>query len=285
MNLKAYAKINLGLRILRKREDGFHDIETVFHRVNVFDEIALEPSNTLSMECTDTNIPTDERNLCMRAARLLQQETRAIRGVHIHLKKHIPAGAGLGGGSSDAASTLLGLNAFWNLNLSHEMLKSLAIKLGADVSYFLRNGSAYATGRGELLDYFSLNIPYWIVVAYPNIHVTTSWAYQNTHITHPTSHIPLEEIVLNHLTDPLQLTQLLHNDFEPLVLTAHPAISRLKNVLYTSGAVFAQMSGSGSSVYGFFTSEQAASGAVDALRKEHRVFLTPPNFQPPPLLF
>src|SRR5258706_4715892 len=132
MNLRAYAKINLGLRILRKREDGYHDIEPVFHRVNIFDEIALESSNTISMECTEASIPTDERNLCMKAALLLQRETRAIRGTRMILKKQIPVGAGLGGGSSDAAAVLLGLNKLWQLNLSQEMLHALALTLGAD---------------------------------------------------------------------------------------------------------------------------------------------------------
>ncbi|MBI1803058.1 MAG: 4-(cytidine 5'-diphospho)-2-C-methyl-D-erythritol kinase [Ignavibacteriae bacterium] len=288
MNLKAYAKINLGLRILRKREDGYHDIETIFHRVNIFDEIALSPSNTISMECSDASIPTDERNLCIKTARLLEHESRAIRGVQIILKKDIPVGAGLGGGSSDAAAVLLGLNKLWQLNLSHEMLRSLALTLGADVPYFLRSGSAFATGRGEILEYFSLDVPYWIVLVCPNIHVSTAWAYQNTHITYRTPvvsgveplHISLKEIVLNHITYPKKLQTHLHNDFEPLVFATHKSVSHVKDTLIADGAVFAQMSGSGSSVYGFFTSEQQARAVMNEFGRRCRVFLTPPNFRP-----
>ena len=286
MNFKAYAKINLGLHILRKREDGFHDIETVFHRVNIFDEITLEPANTISMKYSDAGLPTDERNLCMKAARLLVEETRAIRGVQIHLKKQIPVGAGLGGGSSDAAVVLLGLNKLWQLNLSHEMLQSIALKLGSDVPFFLKSGSAHATGRGERLEYFSLNIPYWIVVMYPNIHISTAWAYQNTCIPKhepvvsgdELSQTSLKEVVLTSINNPQQLAESLHNDFEPLVLAIHKPIALLKESFLENDALFAQMSGSGSSVYGFFDSEPSARSFMTKTDKQYRAFLTPPGF-------
>ncbi|MBI4811284.1 MAG: 4-(cytidine 5'-diphospho)-2-C-methyl-D-erythritol kinase [Ignavibacteriales bacterium] len=181
MTLKAYAKINLGLRILRKRDDGYHDIDTVFHRVDLYDEIYLEPSSTIKVFSNESNLPTDEGNLCIRAAQLLREYSGIEKGVNISLTKNIPIGAGLGGGSSDAAATLIGLTKFWEVDVSQIDLYKLALQLGSDVPYFLKFGTAHATGRGEILDYFDINIPHWIVIVYPNIHISTAWAYQEIH--------------------------------------------------------------------------------------------------------
>src|SRR5713101_267279 len=197
--LKSYAKINLGLRILRKREDGYHDIETVFHRVNIFDEIELSTWVGISLTCNNREVPANDNNLCVRAATLLGETYGVGEGVHIQLTKCIPIGAGLGGGSSDAASTLLGLNLFWNLNLGKEKLAPLALELGADVPYFLNEGSAYATGRGEKLEYLDVDVPHWILIVYPNIHISTAWAFKNAPIPNRQSPISLREILLDNL--------------------------------------------------------------------------------------
>jgi len=301
---KAYAKINLGLRILRKREDGYHDIETIFHRINLFDEIALEPSSTISLICTDPPLPTDQpvpiptgredlagdRNLCIRAAQLIQQFCNTKQGVHISLMKHIPVGAGLGGGSSDAAATLKGIIELWHINISEKALHSIALQLGSDVSYFLRQGTAYATGRGEVLEYFDLDLPYWIVVVYPIIPISTAWAYQQTQIQNLSakggsasggkSQIPLKQIFLENINDPRRLITLLRNDFEPLILRTYEPVAQIKQALYNAGAEFAQLTGSGSAVYGLFSNEQYAEEATKQLRKEYQVFITPPHFHP-----
>ena len=176
--IRAYAKINLGLRILRKRADGYHDIETIFYRIQPYDEIVLELSHGISLVCNNSELPTDEGNLCVRAAGMLQQHYDIIERVHISLKKSIPVGAGLGGGSSDAASVLTGLVELWKLPASENDLRSFAVQLGSDVPYFLEPGTAYGTGRGEKLDYFDFDFPYWIVLVYPNIHISTAWAYR-----------------------------------------------------------------------------------------------------------
>lgn len=279
--LRAYAKINLGLRILRKREDGYHDIETIFHRVNLYDEITFEQAPEISLTSTGIDVPVNDDHLCLRAARLLQSEQRVQSGVRIMLNKKIPVGAGLGGGSSDAAATLIGLNSLWQLGLSHELLSSLALRLGSDVPYFLKPGSATATGRGELLEYFDLDLPYWIVLVYPDLHISTAWAYGAMHIGHRTSNISLKQILLENMNDPRRLPLLLPNDFEPLVLRTHEPVARVKKMLYDRGAVFAQMSGSGSSVYGLFRDENDAIGAADEFRQQFPVFVTPPHFQVP----
>lgn len=278
LTLKAYAKINFGLRILRKREDGYHDIETVFHRINVYDELTFELSPIITLRCSQAELPTDERNLCIRAAQLLQKRFCIRHGVSIFLKKNIPVGAGLGGGSSDAATTLLSLVQLWDISVSNEELYMLALQLGSDVPYFLQLGTAYATGRGEILDYFDLTVPYWIVVVYPDIHISTNWAYRSIQVGQRKSQITIKAILLEHINKPNFLVELLQNDFEPLVQRLHPVIYSVKKSLYDAGAVFTQMSGSGSAVYGLFSDESLARNLVDKLRKKYQVFITPPNF-------
>ena len=294
MITRAYAKINLGLRILHKRDDGYHDIETVFHRINLYDEITLESSSAVSLSCSRHDLPTDDSNLCVRAAALLQKTLNIRQGVHLTLRKNIPVGAGLGGGSSDAAAVLTTLPAWWNETLDNKTLSDLALQLGADVPYFLNPGTAYATGKGEQLDYFAFDVPYWILVVYPGFHISTTWAYENVQtengkgkrenldppIGRLKSEIPLKNILLENIKNPRMLMNLLHNDFEALVLRTHGEVAKVKKALYDAGSVFAQMSGSGSSVYGLFRSETETQAAGDELRKRYQVFVTEPDFAP-----
>jgi 4-diphosphocytidyl-2-C-methyl-D-erythritol kinase len=278
--LKAYAKINIGLHILGKRTDGYHDIETVFHRVNPYDEIIIEPSASVTLTCTDPALPTDDRNLCIRAAQLLKKYTGENRGAAITLEKNIPIGAGLGGGSSDAAATLLGLTKLWDLNIDEATLRTLAFQLGSDVPYFLKEGSAHACGRGEILEYFHLPLPYWIIVVYPNIHISTAWAYNQFRENHKHGQLEssgsLREAILAHMQDPQELAKFIFNDFEPVVLHQNETMRFCKISLYAAGAKFAQMSGSGSAFYGFFTDEAAAFTAAESFSKKYKVFITPP---------
>src|SRR5258708_16357710 len=149
LTVRAYAKINLGLRILGERDDGYHDLETVFHRIDLYDELELETSDRISVECIPEGLPTDERNLCVRAALLLRDYLREEDGVKMLLRKNVPSGAGLGGGSADAAATLIGLVRLRHAEIPFEQLRSIALKLGSDVPYFLQQDAAYAGGRGE----------------------------------------------------------------------------------------------------------------------------------------
>jgi 4-diphosphocytidyl-2-C-methyl-D-erythritol kinase len=279
---KAYAKINLGLRILRRRSDGYHDIETVFHRIDLFDEITFEPSESISLATTDPTVPSDDHNLCVRAALALRYSTGVHWGASMRLTKRIPAGAGLGGGSSDAAATLLALRKLWNLDVPESELIRIALTLGSDVPYFLRAGTAYATGRGEALEYFTLELPYWVLVVFPGIPVSTAWAYQNMDVAglsrRPPATSSLRHIVSECATDPARLAMHLGNDFEPLILKAYPAVAQLKQVLSGYGADLALLSGSGSSVFGLYRREADARAAGDRLAQSYSVFLTPPNF-------
>lgn len=277
---KAYAKINLGLRILGKREDGFHEIETVFYRINLYDDLTFAPSSDISFTSDNPHLPLDDENLCVRAARLLQTFCGISEGAKIHLAKRIPVGAGLGGGSSDAATTLLALQELWKTGLRFEELHSLAMQLGSDVPYFLREGSAVGKGRGEVLEYFPLDLPYWIVLVTPPLHVSTAWAYSNVASRNSQVEITLREVVSNYILDPVELQRLLKNDFETNVFRMYKQILEIKESLYQTGAVFAQLSGSGSSVYGFYSGEQEARSAAALLRKQRSVILTPPHFFP-----
>ncbi|MDP2209612.1 MAG: 4-(cytidine 5'-diphospho)-2-C-methyl-D-erythritol kinase [Bacteroidota bacterium] len=280
MKVKAFAKINLGLRILRKREDGYHDIETVFHRINLFDKVEFSTADIISMECDNPEIPIDDNNLCIRAAGLLKLKFRINKGVHIRLQKNIPVGAGLGGGSSDAAAVLLHLPKFWGYEINNSELKEIATRLGSDVSYFLEVGTAYATGRGEKLEYFKLDIPYWILLVYPNVGVSTVWAYKNVNIKSQKKTTNLMNDLIENIHNSEELSNLVTNDFEGIVFKHNEQINNIKTHLKELGAEFSLMSGSGSSVYGFFKTEPDINEALQKFGSKHKIFITEPFFKP-----
>jgi 4-diphosphocytidyl-2-C-methyl-D-erythritol kinase len=277
MTVRAYAKINLGLRILRKRPDGYHDIETIFHQIDNYDTIEFtRTEGDIALESNSATLPTDSANLCVKAAQLLQNISHVKEGVKISLTKNIPVGAGLGGGSSDAAATLKGLVKLWGLALRNHELKKIALNLGSDVPFFLEGGTAFATGRGDNLEHFPFELPYWILVATPPVQVSTSWAYSQ--VQSYTSTGGLRAIVDN--TKPL--FELMTNDLETVVFKAYPEVSNLKKVMSDLGAESALMSGSGSSVFAFFQEEDSANIAALKLSKSYDTSLTPPSFKPAP---
>jgi 4-diphosphocytidyl-2-C-methyl-D-erythritol kinase len=281
MTVRAYAKINLGLQILRRREDGYHDIETVFHRIGLYDLLVFERMDAgIRLTTNHPEAPEDERNLCHRAATAIFDRCGYAGGVHITLEKRIPIGAGLGGGSADAAAVLRHLPEYLGLRLPEQDRFAIASSLGSDIPYFLHGGSAHARGRGELLTYFELPLPYWILVVVPAIHVSTAWAY-GAHAFNPSLPMPpLRELVEEHVDTPNEWVNRLRNDFEPVVFRAHESIMRIKEILYRTGADFALMSGSGSSVFGLFRDEAFARESADFFAKVHTTHLTPPYFRP-----
>ena len=276
---RAYAKINIGLYVVERRPDGYHNIETVFHRIDLWDELAFAPSPTIEVRPTSPDVPGDTSNICHKAARLLQDHLGVSAGVRISLRKQIPVGAGLGGGSADGAVVLRELPAFWGKVVDETTLRRLALELGSDVPFFLGHDSAVAGGRGEVLDYFSLDVPSVILLCYPNIHIATGWAYG--HITPGTAGKPahLRQAVLQGIHEPSRLAKLLRNDFEPVVFSAYPAVAALKETMIRGGAVFSLMSGSGSSVYGFFPEiADAERVAASLFAGGFRTFITLPHF-------
>jgi 4-diphosphocytidyl-2-C-methyl-D-erythritol kinase len=279
MKLRAYAKINIGLNVLGKRSDGYHDLETVFHEIDCFDEIELQRHDKVAMTADSILVPVDGSNLCFSAANLLQKEKHVRQGAMIHLKKNIPVGAGLGGGSSDAAAVLCGLNQFWELKLSNNQLYALAAQIGSDVPFFIDGGTAYATGRGEILEYFSLTLPFWIAVVTPLIRISTAWAYDHLVLKRNGKASGLRTKLVKQISNPQKLASVVQNDFELSVFKIYPELSRIKKKLIEMGAVYSLMSGSGSSMYGFFENDKKALAALSSFPKNYQTSITVPSFK------
>jgi 4-diphosphocytidyl-2-C-methyl-D-erythritol kinase len=244
-------KINLGLRILRKRSDGYHDLETIFYPIPFYDvlEFIPSPDNKLSFTTTGHTLdgpPSD--NLCIRAYELLKKEYPSIAGGQLHLHKAIPSGAGLGGGSADAAFTLQLINKQSGLGLSSEQLLRLALHLGSDGPFFIINQPSFATSRGEELTPVKVDLSgYQIVLINPGIHISTARAFTGVIPAIP------EKSIRSVIEQPVNTWKNeLINDFESTVFKQYPAIRSIKDELYAYGAIYASMSGSGSTVYGIF---------------------------------
>jgi 4-diphosphocytidyl-2-C-methyl-D-erythritol kinase len=243
------AKINLGLHIVSKRDDGFHEIETVFYPVGLSDILEFVPNEEkMSFTSGGISIPGNPNdNLCMKAYLMLKDDFN-ISYADIHLHKIIPIGAGLGGGSSDGAFMLSMANEYFSLGLSNEKLKEYALQLGSDCAFFIENKPCLAKGRGEKLSPVEPGLSaYRIVLIYPRIHVSTADAYAGVKPQIP--ELPLEEIMK---LPAEKWKDMLVNDFEKTVFQKFPVIKEIKQQLYNAGAVYAAMSGSGSAVYGLF---------------------------------
>lgn len=246
------SKINLGLRVMRKRDDGYHDIETCFYPLPWNDILEIIPSKTMSFTNTGIKVPGRyDDNLCLKAYYLLQEEFD-LPSVDIHLHKIVPMGAGLGGGSSDAANTLLLLNDLFSLNLSNSQLEKFASKLGSDCAFFIQPSPMIGRGRGEILSTIDVSLKgKYTVVIKPNVHVSTRDAYNG--VKPNATNTSIDEILKQHSIQAWR--ELLVNDFEPSVFKQFPIIQQVKKELYNQGAVYASMSGSGSAVYGIFNAK------------------------------
>jgi len=249
------AKINLGLNIVAKREDGYHNIETVFYPIGWSDILEIVPSQTptktAQFKVTGTKIiGSKQKNLCLAAYNLLKEKYN-LPPVQIHLHKMIPVGAGLGGGSSDAAATVLALNKIFNLNIPKNEREQLASSLGADCAFFIQNKPLFAKEKGDEFEALNINLEnYFITVVKPDVYVSTESAYKK--ITPKVPSLSIKEIIAKPVND---WKELLVNDFEDKIFKKHPVIQHIKNELYNSGAIYASMSGSGSAVYGIFEEE------------------------------
>jgi 4-diphosphocytidyl-2-C-methyl-D-erythritol kinase len=262
---RAPAKINLGLQVLRQRPDGYHDVESVLLPIAWSDRITVRPAETITMTCTDSTRPTDDRNLCLRAAHRLAAETGVSTGADIHLEKQIPYGAGLGGGSSDAAITLRLLARLWNLSWEPERLQEVARHVGSDVPFFIEARPASIHGRGTDVRPLgeSYHFPYTLVVAKPPVSMSTAEAYQ---LVTPRldGRTELRELVASN--DLRRWRNELSNDFERPVFEKLPEIAGLKRWFQNHEAAYASLSGSGTAVYGVYADEAAAREAARILR-------------------
>jgi 4-diphosphocytidyl-2-C-methyl-D-erythritol kinase len=242
-------KINLGLNVLRRRGDGYHDLETLFYPLALRDVLEIVRAESVQFTATGLPIPGNpDANLCLKAWRLLKDQFRDIPPVHIHLHKHIPMGAGLGGGSSDGAHMLSLLNKQFHLQLDIEQLQEHALQLGSDCPFFIVNRPCLGGGRGEQLQPVELDLSgYDFVLVHPDIHISTAWAFSQVRPA------PWPKPVAAILAQPIGTwTEELVNDFESPVLEMYPVLRTVKEALYREGAIYASMTGSGSSFFGIF---------------------------------
>ena len=257
MKIKANCKINIGLDVLRKREDGYHDLSTVMVPVEgLYDVVEVVPAGGEENEFHSLGLVVDcpaEQNLCIKAARLMQQRYD-VGKVSITLDKRVPFGAGLGGGSSDATAVLVAMNEIFSLSLDEPTLIALAAELGSDTAFFVRNSPQLCEGRGEIMTPVDLNLKgLWLVLVKPDEGVSTREAYAGVKPA-----VPARSLV-ERLADPITQWQgSVKNDFEASVFAAHPVIADVKQQLLEAGAVYASMSGSGSTVFGLFDSKEKA---------------------------
>ncbi len=280
LKLKAMAKINLGLDVLRRREDGYHDLRMVMQSIYLYDQIILRQINTPGIQVI-TNLsylPTNEDNLVYRAAKLLAEEFGIEQGLQIELKKYIPVAAGLAGGSSDAAAVLVGVNRMFSLGLSQEELMLRGVKIGADVPYCIMRGTALAEGIGERLTRLPDAPECHVLLAKPPIHVSTGFVYGNLHADRLTYHPDIDaQVQAIRDGDFCRMAECMGNVLETVTIPAHPVIQEIKDCMMRAGAVKAMMSGSGPTVFGLFDDREKAQQAFEQLDRGEMaksVFLT-----------
>ncbi len=270
--VKAPAKINLGLNIISKREDGFHNLETIFYPIEgLFDVLTFEEAPRYSLITKNLEIPDVKENLVTKAKEMIEEFTGKELNVKITLKKNIPVGGGLGGGSSDAAKTLLGLNEFFELNIPKRELYKMALELGSDVPFFLLSRPAFAESRGEIMLTLNFKINFPVLLVNPGIHISTKEAFG--YIEPKEEHIDYLKVSSLSDMEMAKLNSLLKNDFEDFVFSKYPEIKQIKDKLTESGAFFAMMTGTGSTVYGIFESLAEAETARKKFKDKYFTFL------------
>jgi 4-diphosphocytidyl-2-C-methyl-D-erythritol kinase len=263
-HLKSPAKVNLRLEILKKREDGYHELRTILQKINLHDllHFSLKKERGISIKTNHPNLPVGKRNLVYQAVQSILKKSDYKGGVLIEIEKRIPLGAGLGGGSSNAATTLKAMNQLLKINLPKKELMAMGLEIGADVPFFFLEGAAIASGIGERLK--KIELPgLWFVLIYPNFEVSTRWAYQNFILTKRRFHFNLHGL----LRTPKEISNLLWNDLEEVVSRECPQIGVMKKMLYSAGALGALMTGSGPTVFGVFSEEGGASEAYKKVKK------------------
>ncbi|MDI3256755.1 MAG: 4-(cytidine 5'-diphospho)-2-C-methyl-D-erythritol kinase [Kyrpidia sp.] len=273
---KAPAKINLSLDVLYRRDDGYHEVEMVMQTVDFADRVFLEAADELRFTCSHPTLPTDERNLALRAARLMQRVAGGGLGASIHLDKRIPLSAGLAGGSTDAAAVLRGLNRLWRLGLTLDELAEIGAALGSDVPFCVYGGTALARGRGERIEILPPCPPVWVVLVHPPISVSTASVYARLRLDEVRSH-PETPRMVNAVRkgDIEEIARRLGNVLETVTFALHPEVRRIKAQMIRFGALGALMSGSGPTVFGLVDRQTKAERIYNAFRGFVReVYLT-----------
>ncbi len=265
LHLESPAKINLRLEILKKREDGYHEIRTIFQKISLYDTLHFSMDRRKGVRITTDHrdLVTGKKNLVYQAVKSILKKSDYGGGVKVEIEKRIPIGAGLGGGSSNAATALKALNRLLKIDLKRKELREIGEKIGADVPFFLFKGSAVGTGIGERLRKIELPALWYILIS-PNFEVSTQWAYQNSILTKTKSHFNLHKL----LKSRKGIVHLLRNDLEAVVSARHPEIISMKGMLLSAGAMGAMMTGSGPTVFGLFDREKKAIRAFKQLKRK-----------------
>lgn len=280
ISVKALAKINLGLDVVRRREDGYHEVRMVMQTIHLFDrlEITKTGTGTIALSANLSFLPTNENNLVYRAAKLLMDEFRIRDGIAVRLQKHIPVAAGMAGGSTDAAATLYGLNRLFGLGLSKKELMERGVKIGADVPYCLMRGTALAEGIGEKLSPLPPMVKCPVLIAKPQVNVSTRSVYEKLKLDAGMVHPDIDRLIAEIRAKNLAaIASQMGNVLETVTIPAHPVIARIREHMMEHGAVGAMMSGSGPTVFGLFESEAAAEAAYGAMKESglaKQVYLT-----------
>ena len=278
ISLSAFAKINVGLKITNRLPNGYHCIHSLFQEINLNDTVDITRTNSQNIDfsASGLDVPEDSSNLCVKSANYFCEKFGITEGFHIHLEKRIPIGSGLGGGSSDAAATLIGLRTLTKINISDNQMIKLSAKIGADVPFFINGGLQLAENIGDKLTPIKEHIfkDYIFVLVKPNFDISTSWAYSELRKT-------LQLDKLGHKFAPILKPikwQLFENDFEKVILPSYPEVGRIKQVLIEHDALHACLSGSGSTVFGVFHNNETALKAVELL-PSYQTFLTLPKYR------
>lgn len=270
MRLRALAKINLGLDILRKREDGYHEVRMIMQTIQMYDVLKMKKVKKpgISLSVNYPYIPSDERNLVYKAAKLLMDEFQVKEGVDICLEKFIPVAAGMAGGSSDAAAAMVGINRLFKLGLNERELMDRAVNIGADVPYCIMRGTALAEGIGEKLTRIAQIPDCFVLIGKPGISVSTKMAYESLQLDKISSHPDIDGMIRDiENGDLLTMTEKMGNVFEPGIIEKYPVIGEIKNLMEDNGALKAMMSGSGPTVFGIFDDREKMEVAAAVLRE------------------
>ena len=277
ITLNSYAKINIGLKIINQRIDNYHNIETVFQELQFHDIITIKKIDEgYNLSSNNVDVPIESSNTCVQAYLRLKKEFPELKGVKIHVNKNIPMGSGLGGGSSNAASTIIGINNLYDIGLTKPQLKNISQDIGADVPFFIKGGIQHGQGIGDKLTPLNIKMPYTILLIFPNNSVNTRWAYSQIRNK---LEIPIKAVNFADLIEKEMIPfQLFENDFEKIVFSTYPEIGLIKSKLLDNNARFASLSGSGSTVFGFFNDEADAISAELLFSKSYKTIITQPLF-------
>ena len=275
LTVNSYAKINIGLKIINQRINSYHNIETVFQEVQFHDIITINKINDgYELSSNNVDFPTESSNTCVQAYLRLKKEFPGLKGVKIHVNKNIPMGSGLGGGSSNAASTIIGINNLYDIGLTKPQLENISQDIGADVPFFIEGGIQRGQGIGDKLTPLNIKLTYTILLVFPNNTVNTRWAYSQIRNK---LEIPIKAINFADLMEKEIIPfQLFENDFEKIVFSTYPEIGLIKSELLDNNAKFASLSGSGSTVFGFFNDEADAISAELLFSKSYKTIITQP---------